>query len=188
MCQIARLRTNMPGEHMGELKKLLGDLARQGDGDNGSSLGRVIELIAKHFGIQGHEVAILGITPDEKALKFLIPGPLRIVGQIPLSSTNSLAVRSVREKRPEIINHFSVVRHASVFEGVPIADETRTDPIQKIMSSPITLNSHVVGVVQVSRKGKTISEAGPDFTHPQLRELKAIADALAPCLAAFNHD
>jgi len=35
----------------------------------------------------------------------------------------------------------------------------------------------------VSRKAKTAAEAGPDFTHPQLRELKIIADTLAPCVA-----
>ena len=107
---------------------------------------------------------------------------LRTVGQIPLSSTNSLAARTVREKRPELINHFSVVPHASVFEAVPIAEEQRGDPIQKIMSSPIQSSGKVIGVIQVSRKGKAMTDAGPDFTHPQLRELKLIADALAPCI------
>jgi len=173
---------------MGELKKLLTELARKTGSTDGSPLGRVIDLIAKHFGVKSHEVAILGLTADERYLRFLVPGSLRVVGQIPLSSTNSLAVRTVRERRAEIINHFSVVRHASVFEGVPITEDVRQDPIQKIMSSPITLNNHIVGVVQISRKGKGVAEAGPDFTHPQLRELKTIADALAPCILALNRE
>ena len=97
------------------------------------------ELISKNFGVQTHEVAILGLTSDGRSLRFLAPDNLRTVGQIPLSSTNSLAARTVREKRPELINHFSVVPHASVFEAVPIAEEQRGDPIQKIMSSPILL-------------------------------------------------
>lgn len=75
-----------------------------------------------------------------------------------------------------------MVPHASVFEAVPIAEERRGDPIQKIMSSPILASGKVVGVLQVSRKGKAASDAGPDFTHPQLRELKLIADAIAPCV------
>ena len=34
----------------------------------------------------------------------------------------------------------------------------------------------------MSRKGKSLADAGPDFTYPQLRELKTISDALAPCI------
>jgi hypothetical protein len=172
----------MPGEHIGELKKWLGEIARKGDAANPFSLGRVVELIGKNFAVQAHEVAVLEITSDERYLRFLSPETLRVVGQIPLSSTSSLAARTVREKRPEIINHFSVVRHASVFEAVPIAEEQRSEPIQKIMSAPIMLSSRVIGVVQVSRKGKAAADAGADFTFPQLRELKAISDALGPCL------
>jgi hypothetical protein len=74
------------------------------------------------------------------------------------------------------------VRHASVFEAVPIAKEMRSEPIQKIISSPIMLSGRVIGVLQVSRKGKAATDAGAEFTFPQLRELKTISDALAPCL------
>jgi hypothetical protein len=81
-----------------------------------------------------------------------------------------------------------VVPLASVFEAVPIADEQRGDPIQKIMSAPILSAGKVVGVLQVSRKGKAMADAGPDFSHPQLRELKLIADALGPCIVICNKD
>jgi hypothetical protein len=74
------------------------------------------------------------------------------------------------------------VPHASVFEGVPVAEALRADPIQKIMSSPILQGNKSLGVVQVSRKGKSPTDAGPDFTALQMRNLKSIADALAPCL------
>jgi GAF domain-containing protein len=172
----------MPGEHIGDLKKWEAELARKGDEGETVRLNRAVELISKNFGVQAHEVAILGLTPDERSLRFLAPDSLRTVGQIPLSSTNSLAARTVRERRPEMINHFSVVPHASVFEAVPISEEQRSTPIQKIMSSPILLGNRAIGVVQVSRKGNAPSEAGPDFTHSQLRELKIISDALAPCI------
>jgi len=172
----------MPSDHIGDLKKWAHDHSRRNNDGEAVRLNRALDLISKNFGVQPHEVAILGLTPDERSLRFLAPDNLRIVGQIPLSSTNSLAARTVREKRPELVNHFTVVPHASVFEAVPIADELRGDPIQKIMSAPIVLGNEVIGVVQVSRKGKTLAEAGADFTHPQLRELKTIADALAPCI------
>lgn len=178
----------MPSDHIGEIKKWAHDLARAKSDGQPVRLNRAVDLISKNFGVQPHEVAILGLTPDERSLRFLAPDSLRVIGQIPLSSTNSLAARTVREKRPELVNHFTVVPHASVFEAVPIADEMRGDPIQKIMSAPIVLGQNVVGVVQVSRKGKTLAESGPDFTHPQLRELKTIADALAPCIMLCNKD
>jgi len=172
----------MPSEHIGDLKKWANELARKGNEGEIVRLNRAVELISRNFGVQTHEVAILGLTDDERSLRFLAPDNLRAVGNIPLSSTNSLAARTVREKRPEVINHFSVVPHASVFEAVPTVEDQRTDPIQKIMSSPIILANRAIGVVQVSRKGKGAADAGPDFTYPQLRELKTISDALAACL------
>jgi GAF domain-containing protein len=178
----------MASEQIGELKRWATEVARKGGDGEAIQLIRALELVSKNFGLQAHEVAILGLTPDGRSLRFLAPDNLRTVGQIPLSSTNSLAARTVREKRPELINHFSVVPHASVFEAVPIADEQRGDPIQKIMSSPIVSAGKVVGVLQVSRKGKAIADAGPDFTHPQLRELKLIADALGPCIVICNKE
>jgi len=179
----------MASDQLGELKKLVGDLSRKGsNGSHQVQLNRAVELIGKNFAVQPHEVAILGLTSDERSLRFLAPENLRIVGQIPLSSTTSLAARTVREKRPEIINHFTVVPHASVFEAVPIADEQRGDPIQKIMSSPIASSGHVIGVLQVSRKGKALADCGPDFTYPQLRELKAISDMLAACIVLCNKE
>ncbi|HTR48299.1 MAG TPA: GAF domain-containing protein [Verrucomicrobiae bacterium] len=178
----------MPSEHIGDLKKWVNQLTHGNTEGDVIRLNRAVELIGKNFGVQPHEVAILGLTPDERSLRFLAPDNLRTIGQIPLSSTNSLASRTVREKRPELINHFTVVPHASVFEAVPIADELRGDPIQKIMSAPITSGNQVIGVIQVSRKGKTLAESGPDFTHPQLRELKTIADTLAACIMLCNKD
>jgi len=173
----------MSSEYVGELKKWAAELARKNADGDFVGLTRAVDLISKNFALRPHEVAIFIMTPDDRFLRFVIPEKLKEVGQIPLTSTNSLAARTVREKRPEIINHFSVVPHASVFEGVPLNEEERGEPIQKIMSAPVTFEKKVIGVIQVSRKGDTAAGAGPDFTHGELRELKTIADALAPCLA-----
>jgi GAF domain-containing protein len=178
----------MTGEHIGDLKKWVSELARHANEGETVRLNRAVELISKNFGVQNHEVAILGLTSDERSLRFLAPDNLRTVGQIPLSSTTSLAARTLREKRPELVNHFTVVPHASVFEGVPLNEEARGEPIQKIMSSPILLGQRAIGVIQVSRKGSSLEKAGDDFTHSQLRELKTISDALAPCLLLCNKD
>ncbi len=169
-------------DNLTELKKWVAELSRRTNEEDVVRLNRAVELIARSFDVKTHEVAILGLTHDGRSLRFLAPEALRVIGQIPLSSGSALAARTMREMRPEIVNHFHVVPHASVFEGVPIAEDQRAEPIQKIMSSPIMLGSKALGVLQVSRKGKSPVDAGPDFTHTQLRSLKTISDALAPCL------
>jgi len=171
----------MQSEYLGELKKWMITVAESAEEGSFVGLTRAVELISRNFAVQPHEVAIFIVANDEKFLQFVVPEALKVVGMIPLSSTNSLAARTGREKRAEIVNHFAFVPHASVFEAVPIAEE-RGDPIQKIMSAPIILDRKLVGVIQVSRKGKSAADAGPDFTHPQLRELKTIADTLAHCM------
>jgi hypothetical protein len=178
----------MASEHIGELKKWVSELGRLGGEGEAVRLNRAAELIAKNFSVRPYEVAILGFTADERALRFLAPDNLRPIGEIPVTSITSLAVRTARDRRPELINHFSMVPHASVFEGVPLSEQGRGEPIQKIMSAPITLGTRVVGVVQVSRKAREVADAGPDFTQAQLRELSLVCDALAPCIILCRHE
>lgn len=172
----------MHGEHIGELKKWAAELTRSGESGDQVRWARAAEIISKHFSVQVHEVAVLGLTPDERFLRFLTPDNLRPVGRIPLSSTNSLAVRTARDQRAEVINYFSIVPHASVFEAVPVNESQRCEAIQKIMSAPVIVGKKAVGVAQVSRKGNSAADAGPDFTPVQLRDLKAITEILAPCI------
>ncbi|HEV3481102.1 MAG TPA: hypothetical protein VGR97_02115, partial [Candidatus Acidoferrales bacterium] len=76
----------MTSEHIGDLKKWVTELARQGKEGDTVRLDRAVDLIGKNFGVQTHEVAILGLTADERSLRFLAPGSLRAIGQVPLSS------------------------------------------------------------------------------------------------------
>jgi len=178
----------MAGESLGELKRWALELEQSGAKGKDVLLNPAAELIGRNFDVQTHEVAILGVTADGRFLRFLTPDNLRSVGQIPLSSVQSLASRTVRDKRPEMINNFSVVPHANVFEAVPQADRQRTEPVQKIMSAPITHDHKVIGVVQVCRKGKTAAEAGADFTLGQLHQLRTISEILAPCILLRNEE
>ncbi|MBZ5501122.1 MAG: GAF domain-containing protein [Acidobacteriia bacterium] len=178
----------MASETLGELKQWALELAQGGAKGKDVHLNPAAQLIAKTFDVQTHEVAILGVTADGRFLRFLSPDNLSAVGQIPLSSVQSLASRTVRDKRPEMINNFSVVPHANVFEAVPQADRQRTDPVQKIMSAPITHDHKVIGVVQVCRKGKSMAEAGADFTLGQLHQLRTISETLAPCVLLRNEE
>ena len=101
-----------------------------------------------------------------------------------MSTTNSLAVRTVREKRPEMINNFPAQKHPTVFESVALGDEKEKqerNPIQKIMSVPLLVDGQAVGAIQISRKGKSPPTAGADFTIRDLTALVTTAGLLAKC-------
>ena len=160
-----------------ELGQLVDGLANGPDPTDSATLARLAEQMAKSFGVKPDEVAILTLAQGGKILKFLIPEKLQAIGTIPLNSTASLAARTAREKRAEFVNNFTVARHASVFEGVPLG-RSQGQLIHKIMSAPIVVEHKVVGVVQISRKGHTAGEAGPDFTPQNLRDLISITGDL----------
>ena len=142
------------------------------------SKARFAEQLGKLFGVKPDEVGILMLVDKGRLLKFVVPEKLQAVGTIPLTSNSALAARTARDKRPDVNNTFTAARHATVFEGVPLS-RRRDELIHKIMSAPILAESKVVGVVQISRKGHTPADAGPDFSQQDLRELVGLSDVLA---------
>jgi len=160
-----------------ELGRIVDGLEKNSSPVDSESLARVGEQVAKAFSVKPDEVAILALVEQDKFLKFLIPEKLQAIGTIPMTSTTALAARTARDKRPEVVNNFTAARHASVFEGVPLG-RRHGELIHKIMSAPVTLENKVIGVVQISRKGRTPSDAGPDFTQKDLRDLIAFTDVL----------
>lgn len=168
-----------------EIRKIIGEILAQGEQKSASALVRLAEQLGPMFGASPHEVAVLITSENFRHLHFLVPTGLQKIGSIPLSSTNSLAARTARERKAEIVNRFTTVPHASIFEAVPI-ERQQGDPIQKIMSVPVMQNGELAGVLQVSRKAKSYTGAGPDFTPKQLQELSAIGEMVAPCLSLFR--
>jgi hypothetical protein len=156
---------------------LIEGFEQAGRAPDADALRTFIIAVAKLFGVDQDEVAILGVSSKDKNLKFVIPEKLAAVGTIPLSSATALAARTARERRPEIVNNFSSARHATVFEGVPLG-RNQGEMIQKIMSAPILEGTRVRGVVQISRKGRSASDAGLDFTQKDLAALNALSPFL----------
>lgn len=147
-----------------------------------TALGNLVAgAIAKNYKVKQDEVAILRLSTTGKQLEFIVPEKLGKVGTIPLTSTNALAVRTVRDRRGEFVNNFSAAAHPTVFEAVKLTKEG-DDPIQKIISVPVMVEGKALGVIQVSRKGKTTAAAGADFVAKDVEELNQVATAIAPCL------
>lgn len=169
----------MSERNTAELTRIVDALTNDPNPTDPDNLTRLAEHVAQFFGVHADEVAILAMSGQGKFLKFICPEKLQSVGTIPVTSNTALAARTVREKRPEMINNFTATRHASVFEGVPMGRRPG-ELIHKIMSAPITADGKVLGVLQISRKGRTPTEAGADFTPKDVRDLVAASGLLAP--------
>lgn len=165
-----------------EIARLAEEVAKSGRGLSDEDLSKLVRELTKLFSIKQDEVAILELASNGTILNFLYPFKLRKVGSIPMSTTNSLAVRTVREKRPEMINNFPAQKHPTVFESVALeSDKQERHPIQKIMSVPLLVEGKPVGAIQISRKGKSPTTAGADFTIRDLTTLVSTAGGLAKC-------
>jgi hypothetical protein len=146
------------------------------------ALGQLAAVIAQAFKGRKDEVALLQLSPDGKMLSFLFPSKFQKIGAIPLTSSHSLATKTIRDKRGEIVNNFSVYKHPTVFESIDVSAEEKATPIQKIVSSPMVVDGKVVGVIQVCRKGKAGDPIGPDFAASDLAELNAVGTILGKYL------
>src|SRR5271168_921558 len=164
-----------------ELERIANALETEDGTTSQISLTGIAARIAKNLGVKPDEVALMGVSTRWRHLHFLVPESLKQVGFIPLSSTSSVAARTARESRPDIINNFASVRHATVFEGVKIAGES-SELIQKMVSAPILSGDKVVGVIQVSRKGPDAMNAGPDFDAEDLGRILALCKPLGKLL------
>lgn len=149
------------------------------------ALGQLAAQIGQAFKGRKDEVAILRVSADGKMLSFLFPVKLQKIGAIPATSSHSLAAKTIRDKRGEIVNNFSVYKHPTVFESVDLSAEEKAAPIQKIVSSPMIVDGKVVGVIQLSRKGKAGDPIGPDFTPNDLNELNMVGTILGKFLVTL---
>jgi GAF domain-containing protein len=170
-----------------EMDRVVKEIEKLGTATDAPARELIAQELAKRFHVKPDEVAILALVRNGQLLRFVLPEKLRPVGTIPLNSTSALVARTARERRAEVINNFPAVRHASVFEGVPLGRE-QGELIQKIMSAPIMAEKKVLGVVQVCRKGHTPGDAGADFTTTDLKDLTSLSEALGRFLIACQEN
>jgi len=172
----------LPTHTASDLEKLIDQLEKEAAALAPDVPQRVADALAGIFRLKSDEVAVLEILPPGRLLQFVLPEKLRAVGTIPLNSGSALAARTARLRRAGIVNNFSSLPHATVFEGVPMG-RRYDESIQKIMSAPILRENRVIGVVQLCRKGISPMDAGPDFNAQDLADVQALNDLLARFLA-----
>jgi hypothetical protein len=142
---------------------------------------RVVKYVAGVFAAKTDEVAILFLTSDGKHLRFVAPRKFSDLGTIPITKRDSIAVNIFGRKVGEASNNVPMVKHVAFFESVKIRD--RAVPIQKMITVPILTDGDAIGVAQVSRKGETPAESGPDFSPSDVTRAQQIFEAIAPFFA-----
>lgn len=165
--------------------RLVEEMSRAGIPPDDDFWSRLATQIGKAFKAEKHEVAILRLSADRKMIRFLFPIRLSKVGTIPLTAVYSLATKTVREKRGEIVNNFAAYQHPTVFESVALSEKEKATPIQKIVSAPMIVDGTVIGVIEISRKGMLGEAAGPDFVPQDLSELMAVGAILGKYLTTL---
>lgn len=143
---------------------------------------RVVKAAVSLFGAKPDEVAILVLTSDEKHLRFIAPRKLADLGTIPVTKRDSIAVGVLNRKTGDVNNNVPMVKHVAFFESVKLRE--RPAPIQKMITLPILHGAQGFGVVQISRKGESPAEAGPDFTAADLRRAQELFTGIAEFLVA----
>ncbi len=138
---------------------------------------RVVKAVSAAFTCKADEVAILVLTSDGKHLRFIAPRKFTDLGTIPITKRDSIAVTVLGKKSGEAMNNVPLVKHVSFFESVKLRD--RVVPIQKMITVPILFRGQPLGVAQISRKGETPAEAGPDFTPADVRRAQEIFEGVA---------
>ena len=167
--------------------KLVDEMRKVGGTPSDQDLNRLAAQISKGFQARKEEVAILRLSPDARVLSFLFPIKLSFVGAIPLTTTHSLAAKTIREKRGDIVNNFPSYKHPTVFEAVDLSEDEKAVPIQKIMSSPMVVDGKVLGVIQISRKARPGEPVVADFNQADLAQLSTVGSILGKYLAEIPH-
>jgi hypothetical protein len=173
---------------MQELREILAAMAGQRDKvpDRQELLldmaDRVVKSVSREFSCRPDEVAILLLTSDGHHLRFVAPRQLAGLGTIPVTKRDSIAVTVLARRSGEVTNNVPTVRHVAFFESIKLRDKPA--PIQKMVTVPMFSNGELIGVAQVSRKGETPREAGPDFSEADLLFSQEVFDSIAPYLHA----
>lgn len=147
---------------------------------------RVVKYVAGVFGAKTDEVALLFLTSDGKHLRFAAPRKFFDLGTIPITKRDSIAVTILGRKAGEAINNVPMVKHVSFFESVKLRD--RAVPIQKMITVPILHDGEALGVAQVSRKGESAAESGPDFSAADVRRAQEVFEVVAQYLVNARPD
>lgn len=144
----------------------------------GARLKVIADDVAAFYSLRSHEIGLFSVNHKKHEISFMLPEGMAKTGHIPLNAVNSLVARTANELVPSLDNSFVKTRHLFMFEHM-LSEKSDRITVQKIMSVPIIAAGASKGVIQVGRKGASLTEAGADFTEQNLADLVKIAAVIA---------
>jgi len=146
------------------------------------------DSVVEMLGVSRDEVAILLLTTTQRTLRFIWPNALCDSSAVfPVDHKAAFASSVISTMKGKVDNKLSESKHLRFFESIKGMDTSGT-PIQKMMALPLIAGKRAFGVIEVSRKGKTPTSAGPDFTQEDAKKLVALCKNLAPGLVSLIPD
>jgi hypothetical protein len=164
---------------MDELERDLGRLreaatAKRAAEQREAVVEALASTVSKALNLRPDELAILMLSQDRSFLEFIYPAGLAEgSNRFPLS-VPSLAGRVVQTARSVLINTAHDVPHLGFYERIKIKEE-RPRQIQKLLAVGVKgYDGKVQAVIEVSSRGDTLAEAGPDFRPEDQRILEVL--------------
>jgi hypothetical protein len=118
-------------------------------------------------------VFVLEMHRDGSLLEFIYPPQLK-GNMLPVDNKN-IAGRSAIAKRSYISNNVREEKGFVIFDWLMNMGGA---PIQKMITYPVLFTDEVIAVLQVTRRGVTFAEAGPNFQKEDLDKVKFLLDDL----------
>jgi len=142
----------------------------------------IVECLAKYSKVNADEVGIILLTSNKNFLRFVAPKKLYKGGAtFPISKRESISTKVITTLKAEIQNNLSSIKHLSIYEQVKTS-ETGPKIIQKMLTLPLILEGKATGVIQISRKGDTPEQSGPDFTQNDIQKILELSSSFLPSL------
>ena len=140
------------------------------------------EAISEQLKVKPEEVAIMLLNATGQTLVFVWPPPLFTGGAaFPANHKTAIASGVLATLKGKVDNKISESKHLKFYESV-MGMQTSKLPIQKMVALPLFSGDKKLGVVEVSRKGKTPEEAGPNFTPEDAQALVVLCREASPLI------
>ena len=149
----------------------------------GGALEILVNTLREAFVLCPDEVAILLLSPDGAVLSFVYPVELAAGGgnTFPVALP-SLAGRVAAEGVNVCSNRLPEEPHLGFYERVAVRGLPPV-PIQKLLAVPLQEpGAGILGVVEISRRGESRAEAGPDFGPEEQQRLTRLVGMAAAAL------
>ena len=159
--------------------------AKTGAEQRGAVLEALCTTVFKALNLRPDELAILMLGRDGTMLEFVYPSEMAEGGRnlFPLS-VPSLAGRVVQTGRSVLVNTAHEVPHLGFYERIRIKD-VKPRQIQKLLAVGIKgSDGKVQAVIEASRRGDSLKEAGRDFRLGDQQLLERLAAAAGSALAS----